>query len=264
MKTAKMVLLAGIATALISSSTFAVPIVINITGGTPSQDWGYSAYLDPGFQDDVPVANAPSSINLAGVNSITVNWNAPAGYMYVVNPPPAGLAGGGASLIFSAAYGSPGQASSLGSAIGSSFTVHTVYGSSPLIGQAIFDQPGIPAMSFTAAGVMTASSAPFAFTGITITADFSGIGASEILDRAAEGPPSSSLFGVYTGDFAVNGLGPNGTTYDILSDPGQLLTLEPISSGSVPDDSPTLVLAGFSFAGLLLIGRKKIVAGKLP
>ena len=31
----------------------------------------------------------PASINVAGVNSISVTWNAPAGYMYVVTPPPA-------------------------------------------------------------------------------------------------------------------------------------------------------------------------------
>lgn len=123
------------------------------------------------------------------------------------------------------------------------------------------DTAGV-ALAFTASGSMNPNSAPFAFTGISITEDFSGTGEARTLDQTGLGPPAVG-FGVLTGDFAVNGNGPNGVTFDILPDPGQLLTLEPLSNGSngsVPDDSPTLVLAGFGLAGLLFVGRKKFAS----
>ncbi|HSY43268.1 MAG TPA: hypothetical protein VK811_05115 [Candidatus Acidoferrum sp.] len=236
-------------------STLAIPLDISFTGGTPVESWGINAYDDPGFADYIPVANGPESIDLAGVNSINMTWSAPAGYMYVVNPPPAGLAGNGAGLLFEAEYGSFGQASSLGSITASSFSVNTIYGTSPLTAQVLTYSPGGPALYFAAAGTVGAGSAPFAFTSITISADFSGIGTST-LSRSAFDQFAGSL-GTYNGDFVIDGIGANGSNlYYVPADPGQLLTLEPLPTGSVPDAPSTCFLAGLSFAGFWLCGRK--------
>ncbi|HSY43267.1 MAG TPA: hypothetical protein VK811_05110 [Candidatus Acidoferrum sp.] len=197
----------------------------------------------------------PQAINLAGVNSITVTWNAPAGYMYVVDPPPAGVVENEAALIFEAEYGSPGQASSLGSITASSFSINTVYGTAPLGAQVLTSSPEV-GLSFGVSGTVSASSAPFAFTSMTISADFSGIGAST-LSPTGDGPPAAGLFAEYTGDFEIDGVAPDGTVlYDVPPDPGQLLTLEPLPTGSVPDAPSTVILAGLSFAGFWLCGRK--------
>src|SRR5450432_3067710 len=45
----------------------------------------------------------PHSVDITGINSIQVTWNAPSGYVYVVNPPP--LALGALSLVFYLEYG---------------------------------------------------------------------------------------------------------------------------------------------------------------
>ena len=262
MNIAKMILLAAITGTLSSVSIHAIPLDITFVGGAPvTGPWpGISALADPGFQDVIQVANAPQvqTINLAGVNSITMTWSAPAGYMYVVNPPPAGLVH--PSLYFETYFGSTGQASSLGSITASSTSVHTVFGTSPLvlsIAPPNSTLPGGPALGFAAVAEISANSAPFAFTTITISALFNGTGALQTLSKTAF-DVQSSFFADYSGDFALNGPG----TYDIPPNPGPLLTLEPLPTeqpppiGSTPDSSSTLSLAGLGFVGLWLLGRK--------
>lgn len=263
MRAVKMAILAGAFGTLTSISTFAVPLDITLTGGSPSENYGESLLLDPGFQNVALVANQSqvSSINLAGVNSMSVTWAAPAGYMYVINPPPAGLAGNGDSIWFQAQYGNPGQASSLGSITSSSFSIHSVYGTSPFApfaaGAEISNtsQNG-PALTFGVFGGMSPSSEPFAFTSLTISAAFSGTGSDTTLNKTAS-DIYAEFFGSLTADFEKNGLGPN--SYYIPPDPGLLFNLEPLPSGSAPDASSTLSLAGLGFAGLFFVGRKRPV-----
>lgn len=254
MTKAKLVCLAGLSGMVASLSSSASPLNITFTGGVPALYWGFSLSDDPGFQDVIPASGAPaSSINLAGVNSITMTWSAPAGYMYVVNPPPAAVQNSSGELYLVAEYGSPGQASSLGSIIGTSWSVHTIYGTSPLAASVIMNASG-PALYFGASGGISSSSAPFAFTSLSISANFSGTGTAQTLQRSAyDGTTGGDLFGIYVGEFAVNGPG----TYDIPPDPGSLITLEPLPTGNTPDKSSTLGLAAFGFGSLLLFGRKR-------
>lgn len=255
MKAVKMFFLTGLWALFASASTFAVPLNITFTGGEPQFDFGYSVYLNPGFIDYALVANAAqtSSINLAGANSINMTWQAPAGYMYVVNPPPAGLAGGGDALYFEADYGSAGQAASLGSITASSLSVHTIYGTSPLRGEVLLNNS--TALYFGAIGSMTPNSAPFAISSITISAAFSGTGIDTTLERTAN-DQQSLWFATLTGDFPLGPPGPDGDINPIVPPGiGPMLTLEPLPSGSAPDAVSALPLAGLGFAGLLLIGR---------
>lgn len=254
MNRAKMVLIAGICGTLTSISVFAGPLDVTLIGGTPIDEPGYSLFQDPGFLNLIYVANPSqvSSINLAGVNSINLTWAAPAGYMYMVSSPPAGLAS--SDLFFSAQYGAAGQASSLGSITASSFSVNTVNGTSPLSGQLTMNDG--PALDFEALARMTPSTAPFAFTSITISADFSGTGTSQTLNKSVYSE-QSLFFGVYTGDFQV---GPPPDNLPIIVGTPSI-TLEPLPTESTPDESSTLALAGMGFAGLLLMVRTRLPVG---
>jgi hypothetical protein len=247
MKMAKMISLIGSFAVVTSGSVRAGPLNIAWNGGTPML-LGYSPQLDLGFQDFISLANVGqvAAINLAGVNSINMTWAAPAGYMYAVEPVPAGFNSTG--LSFEAIYGNSGQASSLGSITASSLSVHTVYGTSPLTGGAILNH-GV--LNFVASAGSGSDFAPFAFTSITISADFSGLGTSQTLGIDDPVADSAYPFGILYGDGGLS---------IISGNPGlaSLLTLEPLPSGSVPDDSCTLALAGFGFAGLILVGRKRV------
>jgi hypothetical protein len=255
MKMVRTVLLAGISGIFISGSIFAVPLDLTFNGSPPAFESTFSLYGDSGFQDYIPVANEGqvSSINLAGVNSINVTWNAPAGYMYVVNPPPAGLLF--ANLYFEAEYGVGGQASSLGSITASSFSVHGISGTSPMSLQATLNPgPGGAALYFLAYASMNSRSAPFAFNSITMSLDFSGTGADTTLQKSAF-DEQSDYFGILYGDYEA---GPPGGPPIVPPGLGPMVTLAPLPTESTPDGSSTLILAGLGFAGLSLFGRKPL------
>jgi VPDSG-CTERM motif len=261
MKNINVIFLAGLAGTFSSISVFAVPLDVTLIGGVPTHYWGGGVDLGLGAEwQDEDLVNVTSQsqpvINLAGVNSIQVTWQAPAGYMYVVNAPPSDV--GNLNLQFEASYGFAGQASSLGSLTSSGFSINTIYGTSPLVGNAglnnntIEGGVGYPALDFLASTVVSSSTKPFAFNSLTITADFSGTGASGTTLDKTDWNQISGFFGVLYGIQVFYG-----APYDGPPDPGQLLTLEPLpAGGSVPDVSPTLSLAGLGFAGLLLLRRK--------
>jgi hypothetical protein len=232
MKMIKSFLLAGICGAL-PISIRAVPLDITLTGTAP-------------VNDTISGASEPASINIDGVTSIQVTWNAPAGYMYVVNPPPAD--DGNAFLAFESDYGLIPQTVSLGSVTASSVSVNTVFGTSPLGGGVALNndlnlegEANYASLITGATATITPTTAPFGFTSITITGDFSGTGADVTLGRSDFS--NSGPFGVLLFE------GPE------VTDPGSLLTLEPLG-GSVPDAPSTVFLAGMSFAGFWLCGRK--------
>lgn len=250
MKIIKTIALMGSFGIIASGSTLAVPLDITWNGGTPVAEIGDSPQLNPGFEDFIPLENVGqvAEFNLAGVTSIKMTWNAPAGYMYVVNPVPAGFDFTG--LFFQAFYGSPDPSSSLGSVTASSLSVHTIYGTSPLSGGA-FGNAG--ALEFSASADSGSGFTPFAFSSITISADFSGIGKSQTLGISSPYPGQIPFGVIYGGVTFGNPLPP------IIGDPdlGSLLTLEPLPSGSAPEDTPTLTLAGLGFAGLFFAGWKQ-------
>lgn len=214
-------------------SALAIPLDISFTGGTP--------------EGNTISASEPASLNIDGVNSIQVTWNAPAGYMYVVSPPPAGDAN--MFLAFELDYGLIPQTTSLGSVTASSVSVNTIFGISPLGGGAGLNNDltlegyGYPSLLLGSTATITPNTAAFGFTSITVSADFSGTGADIPLGRNtffANSAPFGLLFSE----------GPD------VSDPGELLTLEPLPGGSVPDAPSTFILAGMSFAGFWLCRRK--------
>lgn len=263
MKVVKLVLLAGITGTLTSISVFAVPLNITFTGNGVVHDWGGGYTMYVGNPDvatlqfaDLADFNGPPAINLAGVNSINVTWAAPAGYMYVVNPPPADI--GSLGLEFEVAYGAGGQASSLGSVTALNISANTVYGKPSFQGgenlPPPFYDPQVPGLIVEAFARDESGTTPFAFTSVTLSLDFSKTGRNITLEANDNEPPlddSTGLFGllVYPG-----------STYNGPPDPGQLLTLEPLQTASTPDDSPTFGLAGLGFAGLLLLGRRLLPA----
>lgn len=266
MKVVKLVLLAGITGTLTSISVFAVPLDITLTGGTVSHDWGTGfpifAYGTYQFEDVIDFSQ-PAVINVAGVNSINVTWNAPAGYMYVVNPPPAAI--GTLGLQFQIAYGVGGQVSSLGSITASSLSAHTIYGN-PSWGYYYnlvpFIDPQVPALLIGAGAEDAPDTAPFAFNSITVSLDFSKTGKST--------PYESTELEPYNA-YEVNNYGLLGglfvqfpSTYQGPPDPGQLLTLQPLPTASTSDGSPTFGLAGLGFAGLLLLRRRLLPVAKFP
>ena len=253
----KMALLAGITGTLTSISVFAIPLDITVAGGTVSHDWGENFTMNPAINEtalqyaDLADFNQPSTINLGGVNSINVTWNAPAGYMYVVNPPPADI--GTLFLYLGVSYGVGGQSSSLGSITGSSTSVNTVYGNPSFAGLeflGLSDDPDVPGIVVEANTEEAPGSAPFAFTGVTVSTDFSKTGRSKTLEANANDPPLYN----YVGLFGVLVL--YSSPYKGPPDPGQLLTLQPLPTGTTPDDCSTLSLAGLGFAGLVLFRRK--------
>ena len=261
----KTILLIGIWGVVTSVSVIASPLDITFTGSRPTHLWGTDFTfplegLDFQFEDVVSdISESPgTTINLAGVNSINVTWSAPAGYMYVVQPPPAAI--GDMDLQFEATYGFGNAAASLGSIISQSISVHTISGTSPLgelVNLNTVNGPDFPALDFDAGAFIAPGTSPFAFTSLTISADFSGTGADTTLDQTESISDISSFFGVL---FGVNHI--FGTPYTGAPDPGPLLTLQPVpvtqsgGGGSVPDSSSTLSLAGLSFIGLWLVGRK--------
>jgi hypothetical protein len=218
----------------------------------------YSPQVTPGFQDFIPLKNISqvAEINLAGVNSINMTWNAPAGYMYVVDPVPAGFDFTG--LSFEAIYGndSGSQPSSPGSITAARLSVHTIYGTSPLSGGASLND-GI--LEFVADAGMGSGSAPFAFTSITISADFSGMGTSQRLGIDDLVGDPEIPFGVLYGGFGF-AFGSEPYIFPSDADLGSLVTLEPLPTASTPDDSSTFGLAGLGFAGLVLFGGRLLLA----
>jgi hypothetical protein len=176
----------------------------------------------------------PSSINLAGVNSISVTWNAPAGYMYVVTPPPA--TNGAFRLLFTLAYGYPGDANSLGSVTESSALFALVYGAAPpsTYGGANIN-PGpnvVNSLGFSGGATITPSTPSFAFTSFTITAQFSGTTPSGVLNNR-----NPYFYSTYPFDMIMYGgqYDPS-IGYPGAPDPGPLLTLQP-----VPTPEPSTV-----------------------
>jgi hypothetical protein len=226
--------LAAVICGIFPISTLAVPLDIDLTGGTPV--------------DDAINGSAPASINIDGVNSIQVTWNAPAGYMYVVNPPPTD--DGNMFLVFELDYGVIPQTTSLGSVTSSGISVNTIFGTSPLGGGVglnntlSLEGTSYASLILEASATITPNTAPFGFTSITATGNFSGTGSDITLGRNELSSPQQSYFGYFFFD------GPE------VTDPGPLLTLELLPTGSVPDAPSTFFLAGMSFAGFWLCGRK--------
>lgn len=253
MKVVKVVLLAGITGTLTSMSVFAVPLDMTFTGGAVTHSYGpfgpppnQITYFD---DSAAYTSESPgSTINLNGVTSINVTWNAPAGYMYVVNPPPSDI--GGLNLYLAVQYSGP--LSSLGSVTSPSLSVATVFGTSPFttattpLGQPVILYGPGNLMTISAEGIVNPGDKPFAFTSVTVSANFSGTGADVTLDQDLDNFPQ---FAALSGTFGQVG-------EQMPPDPGQLLTLEPLPSGSAPDGCPTAALAGLGFAGLSLFGRK--------
>lgn len=92
MKTIKIVLLAGIFGILTGRSTFAVPLGITFDEGVPLRYWGSGWAAGNGFQYlhiiSVVGESSPGAVDLGGANDILVKWDAPAGWLYVLNRPP--------------------------------------------------------------------------------------------------------------------------------------------------------------------------------
>lgn len=260
MKTIKAVLLTAALAPMTSISILATPLDITITGTAPQHDWGDGSPIsgaDYQYEDLIPQNNTtPSSINLAGVNSITVTWNAPAGYMYVVTPPPGSFSE--LSLDFAIQYGQPGQARDLVPMGVPDLLENMVYGSpgvrgvqingGMITGRAGSGNPAGLSAGFNIAVIP--GSQPFAFTSLGVTADFTG-SAVGILESNDNGQGVAQFFAAYFGLQTTYG-----ASYTGPGDPGQLLTLEPIPNGSVPDKSSTLTLAGLGIGGLILCRRK--------
>jgi hypothetical protein len=188
------------------------------------------------YEDIIP-GNEPGQINMAGVNAVQVTWQAPADV-------------GQLNLQFEVAYGyGASQLGSLGSVTSQSMSVNTIYGTSPLV-ESVAVGTGSPHGALViSAGAPVGSGAPFAFTSLTLLANFSGTGSGTLDLNPSD--QLSGYFGVLYGLFFVN-------QYSGPPDPGPLLTLEPIPGGSVPDSTSTLSLAGLGFASLLLFGRKRL------
>lgn len=87
-----MVLLTGIAWTFTALSALAVPVGITFTEGVPLHYWG-TGWAGTSFQYLHIISMAEESkagaVNLAGANDILVKWDAPAGWLYVLNRPPA-------------------------------------------------------------------------------------------------------------------------------------------------------------------------------
>ena len=240
-------------------SVFATPLDVSITGTTPPQhNWGTGYDVNfTDFQDEDIIqqgAGSVSPINLDRVNSMQVTWNAPAGYMYVVNPPPADFQNNSLTLAFCLQYGKAGEASSLGSVTASSVFMNLVYGNPALYGGATINNnlPYESALALHAGVNVTPQTGAFAFTSVTVDATFSGTGArGTMLYPNYLGDSPSAFFGILYGIQTIYGAPYNGPP-----DPGQLFSLEPLSTDPVPDVSSTLNLAAWSGLGLLLLRRK--------
>lgn len=253
MKMTKMVSLAATMAALPFISVFANPVDVSITATTPPQHYwglGYDVYFTD-FQDEDVIQQSPgavSPVNLGGANSLQVTWNAPAGYMYVVNPPPADFQNNSLTLAFCMQYGHAGQASSLGSVTAFSVSMNLVYGNPGLSGGAFINNlPNESAITLDAGVNVTPQTTAFAFTSVTVDATFSGTGAyGTILDPNYLDDAPSAFFGILYGIPTIYG-----APYDGPPNPGQLLTLEQVPD-PVPDMSSTLGLTVLSGLGLLL------------
>src|SRR5215472_11584030 len=173
MKMIKAVLLMAALMPVTSISTFATTVDVSFTGDAPQHFWGTGRTIDgQDFQaEDIIFNGNGGSIDMSGANSLQITWNAPAGFMYVVNPPPANV--GPLELAFTAQYGAPGQASSLGSVTASSATMDLVFGHSPLA-PIVFLYGGAPqiagGLNIGAVGEVSPGSSPFAFRSITVDA----------------------------------------------------------------------------------------------
>jgi hypothetical protein len=254
MKMIKAVLLMAALMPVTSISTFATTVDVSFTGDAPQHFWGTGRTINgQDFQDEDIVFNGNGgSIDMSGANSLQITWNAPAGFMYVMHPPPADV--GPLQLAFTAQYGAPGQASSLGSVTASSATMDLVFGHSPLASTVFLDN-GAPqvfgGLNVGVIGEINPGSSPFAFRSITVDATFGGDGApGTVLEANDIGGTTAGFFGVLFGLPTIFGFG----DFQGAPDPGQLLTLEPVPvNGSVPDESPALALAGVGIAGVMLL-----------
>lgn len=267
----KAVLLAGLTGVLVSFTVLATPIDVSITGSAPVHQWpGGIGVYDQDFQDMDYVGsffeagnpdNGLSPINITGANSIQVTWNAPAGYMYVVNPPPAAFQNNSLQFSMWVQFGQAGDAASLGSVISQSVSMNLVYGNPALFGGVTLENSPIlagadPAITADLNTIMGTGSSPFAFTSATVDATFSGTGLAPLLSPNADSDTPAAFFAV------LFGLQNFGQLYP-LSDPGPLFTLEPLpTEGSVPDSGSTLTLAGISFLGLVICRRKFLTSEK--
>ena len=212
--------------------------------------YNYGASIAYQFADINPIVGYggsgqfPSSINLNGINSISVTWSAPAGYMYVVTPPPA--ANGAFSLQFGLAFGDAGEADSLGQLTESSALFMLVYGSAPanVVGGASL-QPGAASTGLLFSGgvnIIDSNTVGFAFTSFSIMTQFNGSSPSGVL--ATRQPfYSSSPFNIMLAGGVHDLFGP----YSGAPDPGSLLTLQPL-----PTPEPTTMsLLGLAAAAYL-------------
>ena len=198
---------------------------------------------------DMSADQFPGSINLSGVNSISVTWNAPAGYMYVVTPPP--TTNGTFGLMFALAYGVPGEGLSLGTTTVSSALFALVYGAAPIstygAGGINTGGPGSFALGFQGGGNITPSTPSFAFTSFTITAQFNGTSPSGVLNASRFYSGSSYPFDMimYGGQYDPS------TGYHGAPDPGPLLTLQPL-----PTPEPSTVALTSAAIALYFASRK--------
>lgn len=250
----------------ISIRGFASTLDISLTADAPPvHHWpgDVSLYETSDFQFEDQISQVGTigwqpTINLAGINSISVTWNAPAGEMYVVNPPPANI--GNLTLAFELQYGNVGDAASLGNVTSSSLAMNTVYGNPTLNGGAGIDNDIhhssiAPGLDLRADTTVTPGSSSFAFTSITLNANFDGTNPSGILGANDFGQTPAYFFGI------LFGIEANSETYNGSGDPGQLLTEEPLQNqSSVPDKSSSMFLGMMGIAALSLCKRCKCLA----
>ena len=246
-----------------STSAYPTPLDISLTPAAPPiHHWPGDTTLygtDFQFEDAISGSGATGwqpTINLTGIHSIQATWNAPSGYMYVVNPPPADI--GNLTLEFELQYGNPGQASSLGNVTSSSVSINSIYGSPQIAGgTTINNEPNRPGLDFDARIYLTPDSQSFAFTSITITAAFDGASPSGILNANNIGQSAATFFGILYGVPTHYG-----TPYSGAPDPGQLLIQEPLdpSLNRIPDKSSSLILAGLGAAVVGFCKRCKCFA----
>jgi hypothetical protein len=197
------------------------------------------------------VGQFPSSINLAGVNAVSVTWSAPAGYMYVVTPPPA--TNPASTLFLGLGYGTPGAAATLGSVTHSSASFGLVYGTAPgVYGSVSINNDSSANWAnglFISGGAYDLpGTSGYAFTNFTITAQFSGALPSGILNVSKPYNYANPDFDIalYGGYVTID----NG--FQGPPDPGPLLTLEPVTT---PEPSSVALL---SVAAAVYFARRKM------
>jgi hypothetical protein len=187
---------------------------------------GGVTHFNSSFSDLTDEVTFPNQINLTGYNEIQFTWNAPAGYMYVVNNP-----GISEELFLQTVYAEDINNTSpdpvLSNFVG---TFDTVYGTAPVASPSDLGA-GSPLINLST-GIDIGPG--FAFTSYTVTADVSGSGLYDF----------DQSYGTY------NGL-PGGEFISLLDGSQQELFLEP-----VPEPS-TLVIMVCGAATLFAYRRRK-------